>query len=391
MSRLVWWICTMVVAGALIMASALSVKAQENPKHKLSVELRPAYNLISHGYFNGRNPDSKIIDKCASIHLRYAFEHSPSSRMGTLYPAVYQGIGIASYTFFSERAVGTPLALYIFQGARLHDSKGSGASVGYEWNLGYSWGWRPNDAMNSRWNVLINVGIPIGWQMEGGWELSLTPDFTHFSNGDTSYPNAGTNTFGLRIGALVEFGNRHHTKVDIRRLAEPSVELGDASTTGRLVWDLIAYGGWRADRFFSNDCFCVVNRPLVNGGLMFSPLYRLNRYVSIGGSLDLFIDTSANLYDAVWQDDMLVSYMRPPLWQQTSLGVSLRGELRMGYMAVGVGSGLNIVTHGYDMRRYYTSFTLKGFMTERAFVFIGYRLSSLQYTHNIMYGVGVRF
>lgn len=83
--------------------------------------------------------------------------------------------------------------------------------------------------------------------------------------------------------------------------------------------------------------------------------------------------------------------MRPPLWQQTSLGVSLRGELRMGYMAVGVGSGLNIVTHGYDMRRYYTSFTLKGFMTERAFVFIGYRLSSLQYTHNIMYGVGVRF
>jgi hypothetical protein len=226
--------------------------------------------------------------------------------------------------------------------------------------------------------------------MEGGWELSLTPDFTHFSNGDTSFPNAGTNTFGLRIGALKEFGPNLRQRVDIKRLVEPSAELA-GNTAGRLVWDLIGYGGWRADRFASNDRFCVVDSPLVNGGLMLSPLYKLNRYVSLGGSLDLLVDTSANLYDAVWQDDMLVSYMRPPLWQQTSLGVSLRGELRMGHMAVGLGSGLNIVTHGYDMRRYYTSFTLKGFVSERAFLFVGYRLSSLQYTHNIMYGVGVRF
>lgn len=390
MNRLGRLIRTTIVTGAIIMASAPMARGQEGPKHKLSVELRPAYNLISHGYFNGRNPDNKTIDKCASIHLRYAFEHSPSSRIGGLYPAVYQGIGLATYTFFSDCSVGTPLALYIFQGARLHDFRGRGPSVGYEWNLGYSWGWKPNSAMNSRWNVLINIGIPIGWQMEGGWELSLTPDFTHFSNGDTSFPNAGTNTFGLRIGALKEFGPNLRQRVDIKRLVEPSAELV-GNTAHRLVWDLIGYGGWRADRFASNDRLCVVDSPLVNGGLMLSPLYKLNRYVSLGGSLDLLVDTSANLYDAVWQDDMLVGYMRPPLWQQTSLGVSLRGELRMGHMAVGIGSGVNLITHGYDMRRYYTSFTLKGFVSEQAFLFVGYRLSSLQYTHNIMYGVGVRF
>lgn len=359
--------------------------------HSLSVELRPAYNMMSHGYLNGRNPDNKVLNKAAALHLRYSFSFTPESPLGKLYPASYQGIGFAAYTFFGHASVGTPLAVYLFQGARIADIEG-GPSVGYEWNLGWSWGWRPNDAMNSKWNVLINVGMPISWRLDKGWEVSLVPDFTHFSNGDTSFPNSGTNTFGVRLGTAKTFGHQH-ADVRAQRYIEPSTELGPNNKENRLVWDLVLYGGWRGDRFFSNDRFCVIDKPLPNGGLQIAPLYRLNRYFSVGGAIDMLVDTSANLYDAQWNEDSgeLISYSRPSLWQQSSIGVSVRGELTMSIFTAGVGAGMNIITHGYDMRRYYTNFGLKAFVSERAFLYIGYRLSSLQFTHNIMYGVGVRF
>ena len=356
------------------------------------MEFRPAYNLISHGYLGGRNPEGRIIDKCGSLHLRYSFEHSPTSRTGRIYPSLYQGIGIAAYTFGSHNCVGTPLAVYLFQGATLGIIS-RGPSVGYEWNLGWSWGWVPNEAMNSPWNVLINVGIPIGWQLGNGVELLLTPDFTHFSNGDTSFPNAGTNTFGLRVGITKHLHTPSNHPPRLERLVAPSAELSVKTPRERLVWDLVGYGGWRADRFFSDGKFCVSNRPHPNGGVQLSPLYLLNDHFGLGGSLDIFADTSANLYGAEWDEQTgeLVDYQRPSLWEQTSIGLSLRGEWRMGYCSVGVGSGVNIITHGYDMRRYYTTFGLKCFFSERAFLYVGYRLSSLQYTHNIMYGLGWRF
>ena len=81
MNRLGRLIRTTIVTGAIIMASAPMARGQEGPKHKLSVELRPAYNLISHGYFNGRNPDNKTIDKCALIHSRVEPTYSTRRRV----------------------------------------------------------------------------------------------------------------------------------------------------------------------------------------------------------------------------------------------------------------------------------------------------------------------
>ena len=45
---------------------------------------------------------------------------------------------------------------------------------------------------------------------------------------------------------------------------------------------------------------------------------------------------------------------------------------------------------GKDMKPFYAVFNLKGFVSESGFILIGYRLSSLQYTHNLMFGVGFR-
>jgi hypothetical protein len=42
------------------------------------------------------------------------------------------------------------------------------------------------------------------------------------------------------------------------------------------------------------------------------------------------------------------------------------------------------------MRRFYAIFALKGFVTDRFFLHVGYRMSELRYTHNLMFGLGVR-
>ena len=81
---------------------------------------------------------------------------------------------------------------------------------------------------------------------------------------------------------------------------------------------------------------------------------------------------------------------RPSLWEQTEIGVSLRGEIKAPIFTVGAGIGLNLNKQGYDMSRLYTQFSLKAHLTQRLFLYMGYRFNSHQYTHNLMYGIGIR-
>lgn len=329
-------------------------------------------------------------DSALSVHARYTFSFSEDSRIGRLYPTAYQGIGIAAYSFFDHELIGTPMVIYIMQGARIASFSPS-LSLGYEWNVGFSWGWHPNDAMHSRYNAMINVGLPLTWRVKRNWELSLTPDYTHFSNGDTAFPNGGANMFGLRMGVTYLF-NEEPTTVSAKRYILPSDEYRGKSFGKHMTYDIMFYGSWRADRFMDNGHFFVVNEAFPIVGLRFQPLYHLNRHFSLGPSLDIQADSSLNLYNGIMDEqDNTVSYSRPPLWQQMEIGISLHGEIRAPIFAVGVGIGLNMLDSGYDASLFYTTFSLKAFISRNIFLHIGYRFNSTQYTHNIMYGLGVRF
>lgn len=364
----------------------LSTSRAESPKwcdsldHRVSIELRPAYNMVSH---YALRVGSRPLNSALSLHARYAFSFNPESRIGSRYPTAYQGVGVAAYTLWSHEITGTPMGAYLFQGARIADF--GDLSLGYEWNLGLFWGWHPNDAMNSRMNVMINVALPLTWRVSDHWELSLTPDYTHFSNGDTSFPNSGTNMFGLRLGATYLF-DAERTTASAKRYIAPSDELQSRSFADHVTYDIILYGSWRADRFY------VVDEALPIVGLNFQPTYQFNDHFGLGASLDIQADSSLNLYDGVADDKgNTIGYSRPPLWQQMEVGISLRGEIRAPIFTLGVGFGLNMLNTGYDSNLCYTTFSLKAFLTRSLFLYVGYRYNSTQYTHNLMYGVGVRF
>lgn len=353
--------------------------------HRLSVEVRPAYNVVSHYALRGDDP----INSAASLHLRYAFSFNDKSEIGKRFPTVYQGIGVGAYSFFHPEVTGQPIALYILQGAHIADR--NDITLGYEWNFGLSWHWTPNEAMNSKWNIMINVALPVSWHISPKWEFSLTPDFTHFSSGDTSFSNSGANLFGVRVGVTRHF-NDHGERVRARAYIQPSEELENKGFKEHLSHDFIIYGGWRADRFIDHGEFVVIDRPLFLDGIQIHELYHLNRHFAIGGSLDIQTDSSLNLYDPLFDEEgKLISYKHPSLIGQTECGVSLRFEITSPLFAVGAGIGVNVLGKGYDFSRFYTQYSLKHFIARRMFIFVGYRFNSTQYTHNMMYGLGFRF
>lgn len=281
------------------------------------------------------------------------------------------------------------MVAYIMQGARIADFDNR-LSLGYEWNLGFSWGWHPNNAMNSRYNVMINVALPLTWRISPHWELSLTPDYTHFSNGDTAFSNSGANMFGLRLGATYLF-DTDDTFADAKRYITPSEEFAYKSFARHLSYDVMLYGAWRADRFFDGENLYVINDALPIAGINFQPHYHLNRHFVIGASLDIQADSSLNLYNGVMNENGdVISYSRPPLWQQMEVGISARAEINAPIFTIGVGFGVNLFDTGYDSSRIYATFSLKAFVTKRLFLYVGYRFNSIQYTQNLMYGIGIR-
>ena len=102
-------------------------------------------------------------------------------------------------------------------------------------------------------------------------------------------------------------------------------------------------------------------------------------------------DRSADIIPIISEDDRKISgYTLPDAWEQTAMGISARAELTMPVYSVNIGIGYNFAGFSQELRSLYTTYNLKAFITETFFLNIGYRLSSLQYTHNLMLGFGTK-
>lgn len=60
-------------------------------------------------------------------------------------------------------------------------------------------------------NAYINAGVYINWAFSRYFDLIVGGDFTHFSNGNTKFPNAGINTAGAKIGLVYNFNRTEKT------------------------------------------------------------------------------------------------------------------------------------------------------------------------------------
>ena len=126
-------------------------------------------------------------------------------------------------------------------------------------------------------------------------------------------------------------------------------------------------------------------------GLQFSPLFRLNRLIAVGPSLDAQWDEGAGI-DSYWIEGSYgedIMFERPPFREQLSMGVSAHAELTMPIFSVNAGLGYDFISPRGE-KRFYQSLTLKTFVTDYLFLNVGYRLGDFKDPQNLMLGIGVR-
>lgn len=388
----------------LLFAACASLSASDRDSsafvHRVGMGLRPSLILQNNDFFRSANRYGRPMSASGSAHLQYSFMFPSSSRMGRLYPTAYQGVGIAAYTFLNHVEMGTPAALYVFQGAQIASFAGN-LSLDYEWNFGASFGWHPyskddgqpganpnNLVVGTEVNAYINGSLMLSWHPVPEWTISAGFDYTHFSNGDTTFPNSGVNTLGLRLGAVRSFCG---IPASCRKVSRISVCPEDG-IMGRFVTDVTVCGAWNEETVTFMDEDHTVEGKFGILALHVNPLYRLTGFLRVGASLDVQFNEGMNIQEHIagkYPDK--IRFYRPPLLEQLGAGISLRAELEMPLFSVNFGVGHNVIYKGKELGGFYNILSLKTFVTRRAFLNVGLRICYTDASNNLLLGLGWRF
>ncbi|MCL1615569.1 acyloxyacyl hydrolase [Bacteroides sp. ET71] len=382
-------------------ATAPNDSTSRKPTHYLGLDFRPAYTFPTHSFLDGQNAAQKPIRTNLSGHLKYGFRFSPDSYFGKVYPHAIQGIGVSYNTFFNSSELGNPLAVYVFQTSQIA-AFSPRLSLDYEWNFGVSWGWKKYDAtdnpmnsiVGSRINAYINLGLLLCWQLDSRTSLRAGIGVTHFSNGNTNYPNGGVNTLEGSIGIIRRFGSGQRRE----EAAPSSVSIPRAvSFKPYFSYDLIFYGATRRKGIFPEDSSPVlVPGSFAIAGFNFTPMYNFSPCFRAGLSLDAQYDESANIGAHIANtqetpDAANIRFHRPPFIEQFAVGLSARAEIVMPIFSINFGIGRNLLCRGVDTNSFYQILALKTDLTRRLFLHVGYQLYKFKDPNNLMLGLGFRF
>lgn len=357
--------------------------------HRLGVDARPTYIFPTNSFLRGENMTMTPIRKSISAHLKYSFQYFPNSYTDRIYRGAYQGIGLGYYSFEHHDELGNPLAIYLFQGARIARFNPR-LSLNYEWNFGVSFGWEPhsdynyyNKVIGSKVNAYINANFYFNYILSRQIDLVAGADLTHFSNGNTRFPNAGLNTVGLRVGLVYNF-NRNGDF-----LSKPSFQPPVPRFPRHISYDAVVFGSWRRKGVYIDETSQVAAPgAFAVAGFCFNPMYNFGYNFRAGVSLDGVYDESANIYTDKYDSDR---FYRPPLSYQMALGLSARAEYVMPYFSVNIGVGGNIIHRGGDLKGLYQVLALKIEVTRSSFIHIGYNLQNFHTPNYLMLGIGYRF
>lgn len=359
----------------------------------VGAQFSPAFVPGTNSFLKGNNPLEKRISASFSGDIRADFRFSPVTREGMLFRGLYQGIGLGANTFFANEILGTPVSAYVYQGAPIARFN-SKLWLGYEWQFGAAFGWKhfddetgiDNAAISTPVTAHMGISLKLHYALSDRWNMSFGIGANHYSNGNTTLPNAGVNRIGAVIGLAYTINPQKNEP-------EPDMNIGIEADRKYWFYDITAYGAWRRRIVYisesSEPTLCPGKFGVV--GLQFSPMRQLHRCVAVGAALDIQWDESAGLapYWVEGSYDENIKFERPPFGKQLSVGLSAHAELTMPIFCINAGLGYNILSPKGD-KRFYQSLTLKTFITRSVFINVGYRLGNFKDPQNLMLGAGVR-
>lgn len=339
--------------------------------------------------------DKIYVNTAVPLNLKYSFAFTDPNIKHYL-PGGYQGVSLGVLNLGSlqthgfSRAthnIGYPVLAYLFQGGPFIHLKDN-ISLDYEWNFGASFGWKPASDLNryfnltvgSRVNAYLALNLMLNWKVNPNTSFFAGLAVSHFSNGNTSFPNPGVNSMGVRLGVVYSLN--------------PVIggfprALTDTVKRRKVEYDILGWGASRKRVYRGGDQPLLLNGHFACAGLSFSPMVRLNTWWRVGGSLDIQWDESSDLkknyISGSSSDDIL--FYRPSFWRQLTLGVSAHGELRMPIFAVNIGCGYNFVSP-IENRGSYQNIALKTYLTSFLYINIGYQLRNFHQQSSLMLGLG---
>ncbi|MCH5223140.1 MAG: acyloxyacyl hydrolase [Muribaculaceae bacterium] len=385
-------------------ASASQVNAEDSLiRHPvvshISVETGPEYMATSVGdeLRPKVDPQDRISDHSAwPLHLKYSFSFT-NPEIRNYLPGGYQGIGAGLLNIGaldpggihkSGKYIGYPVSVYVFQGGPFWHF-GEKLSLNYEWNFGAAFGWKPycdsnsmyNLTVGSRVNAYLGLGVRLEWRLNdytsvfGGFTVS------HYSNGNTSWPNPGVNSFGLRMGV----------NLTLNPLKEKYPQpVADTIKKRKIEYDLSLWGSSRKRVYKGGDTPVLLPGHFGCAGISFAPMVRLGRWWRVGGSLDIQWDGSSDKrhYYVEGENPEDIRFKKSSFIRQTSWGLSAHGELQMPIFAVNIGLGCNLYAP-WENRGLYQNITLKTYLGPRVFLNVGYQLRNFYQQANLMLGLGI--
>lgn len=360
--------------------------------HRAELETRPGYIVPTNSFLRGENATDQPIRHSLAMHLKYSFQFYPGSYRDYIYGGAYQGVGLAFYSLGEHKQLGEPVVFYLFQGARISRFT-SRLSFNYEWNFGLSCNWKPydpddnsyNKMIGSKVNAYINVNFYLDWILSRHFHLTSGIALTHFSNGNTRFPNAGLNTVGLKVGVVYNFNGQEYS------FAQPSCRSLILAYSRHINYDLVFFGSWRRKGVSLGEEEIASPEAYAVAGFNFIPMYNLGYKFRVGVSLDGVYDGSANVYAKDYIVGTQPEFYKPAFYKQLALGLSGRAEYVMPYFTVGVGMGANVLHAGGDLNGFYQILALKIETTRNTFLHIGYNLKDFQDPNFLMLGFGIRF
>lgn len=361
--------------------------------HQIGISFGHAFIIPSAPFFEGQSYTGKPLHNALSGHIKYSFGLPAGTVESKIFANTYQGIGLGYYNFESSKDLGSPVLVYLFQRSRIAEL-GSKASIDYEWNFGISAGWNPYDRdknpgnvfTGSKLNAYINAGAYVNWAAGQRLLLMGGIDFTHFSNGNTKFPNAGLNAAGIKLGAIYDVSSRRDN-VDY-----PPADMVIVPKFQRHVsYDWVIFGAWRRKGVDFLGKQIASPYKYAVAGTYFAPMYNFGYRFRAGLSLDAIYDGSANVYTEDYIIGTEQKFFKPGFDRQIALGLSARGEYVMPIFIISIGIGRNIIHKGGDLGGFYQSLALKIKTTRSSFLHIGYNLKDFHEPNYLMLGLGYRF
>jgi len=333
-----------------------------------------------------------------SYSLKFAYAATGTRWQDYAYGMPYAGIGLYFANFYNDNdALGTPFALYAFQGTTLNDFS-KPFKIKFEWQLGASFNWKPYDpfdnheniALGSSSNVYVSLNLYGSYQIAPSWDLDFGVGMSHFSNGASRLPNKGINLFSPFFEFKYNF--------DFKPVTNGRWSLVPPEVEPRFDYDLLVNISSRQRRFDTTGTNLpskFVDRNFSVYGLSFAPMAVRSYKYKYGGSLDLLYDESSHAH--AWREKNSLDgkyYDRVKLgnfWNRFSIGISAKGEIVLPSYSIFANFGYNLL-HGntYD-KRLYQVVGVKVYLKDNLFGTFGIRAARFSQAQYLYWSLGYTF